>query len=87
MGAKGCSLCGMLGWVLDSSDVNRPSPRMVELIACPIPDCEASGQPLQAVVFKGVRFTHASLHPSERYVMSVSGGAEGHPPRKEEGKS
>jgi hypothetical protein len=37
--ADRCALCGTLGWVLDSSDMDKPGPRMVEMIECPIPDC------------------------------------------------
>jgi hypothetical protein len=72
--AERCKLCGGLGWILDCNDIGRPGPRMVEFIACPIPDfdCPTSGQEIQGVCFKGPVFTHVSRHPASGIVMRVS---------------
>ncbi|HEY0390993.1 MAG TPA: hypothetical protein VGC63_04725 [Solirubrobacterales bacterium] len=71
-----CTLCHDVGWVFDMR-TDKPDPQVLEMIACPVPGCEASERPIQNINFKGIRFTHVSLHPRERWVMSLSGGAEG----------
>jgi hypothetical protein len=68
-----CTLCHGVGWVLDGNPTQDP--QMLELIACPIPDCDASGRPVQSISFSGLKFRAVHNHPSESYVMSVSGGA------------
>lgn len=65
-------MCGGLGWTLDCNDLNKPGPRMAEFLPCLLPDCKASGQPIQSVCFKGPKFFKIHQHPSEHYVMSVS---------------
>ncbi len=70
-----CSECRDLGWVFDRR-LDKPAPMMLELMPCLIPDCEASGRPIQNINFRGIEFKHASYHPAKGYVMSVSGGAE-----------
>jgi hypothetical protein len=67
-----CSMCGRLGWVLDCNDLNKPGPRMAEFIPCFHPECTMSGQPLGVLSFKGVQFGHASMHPRDGWVMSLS---------------
>jgi len=66
-----CPLCHGVGWVLDCNDLDKPGPRMLELIACPISDCEASGQPLQSVQMKGPEFDRAAQHPRTGRIMAV----------------
>lgn len=72
--APRCEMCGGLGWVLDCSDLERPGPRMVEIIECLLPDCQP--QPVQRVVLKvdGLRFTEVSRHPKTGVVMSIGAG-------------
>jgi hypothetical protein len=71
-----CSMCGGLGWVLDCNDLGKPGPRMVEMLTCLLPDCANSGQPIQSVNFPSSRFRSVARHPSEGFVMSVSGPVE-----------
>lgn len=68
-----CTMCGDLGWILDCNDLGKPGSRMVELLPCLLPDCEASGQPIQNLNFgRGAGFNHVSWQPGKRKIMSVS---------------
>ena len=68
-----CSLCRGVGWVLDGR-TGRAGGLTLELIPCPIPDCPRSGQLVELVSLDMLRFRNVCLHPSERFVMSVSRG-------------
>jgi hypothetical protein len=70
-----CTACHDVGWVFDMR-TDKPDPQMLEMMPCLIPDCPVSGRPIQNVNFTGVKFTHASMHPRDGWVMSVTGGAE-----------
>lgn len=67
-----CTLCGGLGWVLDCNDLDKPGPRMVEMLPCLLPDCAASGQPVRSVNFPSSQFRSVARHPLSGFVMSVS---------------
>lgn len=67
-----CPMCSGLGWVLDCNDLNKPGPRMAEMLPCFYPECTTSGQPIRAVSFKDTPFTRVSKHPHSGLVMSVS---------------
>lgn len=64
-----CTLCGGLGWVLDCRLDSRPL--QVELIACPIPDCEVSGQQLHSLTLAGIGFQEVARRADTGEVMSV----------------
>lgn len=67
-----CSVCGGAGWIVDCNITQTP--RMLELIACIVPDCEASGCEVQSIVFKGIQFRAVTTHPADSWVMSLSAG-------------
>ena len=70
-GCRSCTLCHGVGWILDCNDLGKPGPRMLELIACPIPDCSVSGQEVQSVQMKGIEFDRAAQHPRTGRIMAV----------------
>jgi hypothetical protein len=63
-----CTLCFNVGWVLDAG--LRP-PLQVELIPCPIPDCEASGRTLQSLTLAGIGFQEVRRKPITGEIMAV----------------
>lgn len=73
MSGERCPMCGGLGWILDCNDLGKPGPRQAELLPCLLPDCAASGQPLQSITFSQgpARFTTVTMHPSEGWFMAV----------------
>lgn len=66
-----CSMCYGTGWVLEAK---RPvsGEQAVEMMPCLKPDCPVSGMPIYNLSFVDARFQHASFHPKERWVMSLS---------------
>ena len=66
-----CSLCRGVGWVLDHHPGRTPL--VVELLPCLIPDCTASGQPIELL---GLNMAECFVVAQRRdgLVMSVSRG-------------
>lgn len=65
-----CPRCHALGWVLDG-DASK-SPLALELLACPLPDCEAHGRDIAILSLNEGRFSRVARQPRGRFVMSVA---------------
>ena len=77
MGLKGdemipkCHLCRDVGWVLEGKRYKSDNTLTIELLPCPIPDCEASGRPISLLSVNYAKLDKTSRHPSEKYIMSL----------------
>lgn len=65
-----CPQCHGLGWVLDGDP--SKAPLCLELLACPLPDCGASGRPIAVLSLNEATFGKVSRAPLAGFVMSVS---------------
>lgn len=67
-----CTLCHNTGWVIElQHDIAGIT---FEIIACPIPDCKASGQRVDLMSVNEMRFRRAVMHPAGGFVMSLVQG-------------
>lgn len=69
---KTCWACHGSGWILEAKKPVPGGEQALELMPCLIPDCPHSGRPIYNLSFCEVKFLHASFHPKERWVMSLS---------------
>jgi hypothetical protein len=65
-----CDLCKGLGWILDGHG-ELASPIELEVIQCPLPDCEYSGREVCLISINNLGLITTIRHPANCIIMSV----------------